>query len=190
MKNKYEQIMKKLDEMEKNIKTNRLSFRKFEEYYMYFKGLLNSELSDEIDFVPFALTLIDAEVIIVSDSYESELSGYKEDLSNIIASKVREDIKKRGINLTEEFNKINEFSKHCSVIGFEPFCKSFDNLQLAIKAKLDDAFCIEWANVLLKYQVNTDSLDERRIVNSYEKKLIDYIKKLEPQETKASAKIN
>lgn len=183
MKNKYQQIMKKLNEMEKNIKTNSLWFRHFEEYYMYFKGLLNSELSDEIDWFPVALTLIDAEVIIVSDRDESDLFGYKEDLSNIIASKVRENITKKGINLTEEFNKINEFSKHCSVINFESFCKSFDNLQLAIKAKLDDAFCIEWANVLLKYQVNTNSLDERRIVNSYEQKLTNYIKKLEPQKT-------
>ena len=167
---------KSLEAMSRDISMNKIPFNQFQLYYTALKGYIS--LGTE-DYLPYAMSLSNAEVIIID--YNSK------DLGDIIANRLRKGLQAEKINLAEDYAKIKKLISTTN-ISLDSFYSSCDKLRLAMMAKIDGINYLDWAKTLQEASViPAKTYDEIVKYQGYQKLLSDVVSQLE-QNTKGVSK--
>lgn len=175
---------KGLEAMSRDVSMNKIPFNKFQLYYTALKGYIS--LGTE-DYLPYAISLSNAEVIIIDYNSEELFKKISKDLGDIIANRLRKGLQAEKIDLAEDYAKIKNLISTTN-ISLDSFYSSCDKLRLAMMAKIDGINYLEWAKTLQGASViPANSYDEIVKYQGYQKLLSDVVSQLE-QNTKGVSK--
>ena len=175
---------KGLEAMSRDVSMNKIPFNKFQLYYTALKGYIS--LGTE-DYLPYAMSLSNAEIIIINYNSEELFKKISKDLGDIIADRLRKGLQAEKIDLAEDYAKIKNLISTTN-ISLDSFYSSCDKLRLAMMAKIDGINYLEWAKTLQGASViSAETYDEIVKYQGYLKLLSDVVSQLE-QNTKGVSK--
>lgn len=175
---------KGLEAMSRDVSMNKIPFNQFQLYYTALKGYIS--LGTE-DYLPYAMSLSNAEVLIIDYNSEESFKKISKDLGDIIANRLRKGLQTERINLAEDYAKIKNLISRTN-ISLDSFYSSCDKLRLAMMAKIDGINYLKWAKTLQGASViPAKTYDEIVKYQGYQKLLSDVVSQLE-QNTKGVSK--
>ena len=176
-----EKLNKSLKQMQEDVLKNKISLKKFEEYYILIKSGVTTGLLDNA--LTYVLTLSDAEVLpITTDNEEEKYYTYMKDLEDIIAKEIR---KLLGADVLILESRLNGMMKTLNqyVVTLKQYYSFCETLQYAMMAKIEGINYMECARALQNAKIEAPkAYDEYIKLHNFQKKITAIIAQLEQQE--------
>lgn len=178
-----EKLNKSLKQMQEDVLKNKISLKKFEEYYTLIKNGVATGLLDN------ALTLSDAVVLtMLTDNDEEKYYTYMKDLEDIIANEIRKSL---GADVLILENRLNGMLKTINqyVVTLKQYYAFCETLQYAMMAKIEGINYLECAKALQNAKIESPkAYDEYIKLHNFKKKIASIVSQLEQPEKGKSRK--